>query len=81
MISLGLRSCCNQKFVNARLSGQQFVKKSAVLRAVGGRNVGGKSAPLQGFLVEHSRPTDGLSVFGDPGLDGFEFCRQMHNLN
>lgn len=66
--------------MNARLRGKQFVKESAAHRAVGGRNVDGKSAPLHGFLVGHSRPADGLGVFKDPGLVGFVFGGGRHNI-
>lgn len=45
----------------------------AVLGAVGGWRVRIKPASLHGFLARHNRPTDGLGVFEDTGLDGFVF--------
>jgi hypothetical protein len=35
--------------------------------------------PLLGFLAGHNRPTDGLGVGEDPGLDGFVFSGCGHD--
>ena len=37
------------------------------------------AAPLLGFLAGHNRPTDGLGVGEDSGLDGFVFGRLAHS--
>ena len=53
-------------------------EERAVLGAVGGRHLRVKPAPLLGFLAGYKRPTDGLGVFEDPGLDGFVFSGCGH---
>ena len=54
----------------AHLGVEQIVEEErAVSGAVGGRHVGIKAAPLLGFLAGHKRPTDGLGVGEDAGLD------------
>lgn len=57
---------------------QVVEEERAVLGAVGGRHVRVKPAPLLGFLAGHNRPTNGLGVFEDPGLDGLVFSGCGH---
>jgi hypothetical protein len=54
-------------------------EKRATLGPILGRHIRIKPAPLLGFLAGHNRPTDGLGVFEDPGLDGFVFSGCGHD--
>ena len=59
---------------------EQIVEEErAVLGAVGGWNLGIKAPPLLGFVAGHNRPTDGLGILEDLGLDGFVFSRGGHS--
>jgi hypothetical protein len=64
---------------NAPSASEQVVKEQARIRhsAFAIRHCGNPSPPF-GFLAEHNRPTDGLGVGEDPGLDGFVFSACGH---
>ena len=58
---------------------EQFAEEErAVFGAVGGRHLRIKAAALLGFFAGHKRPTNGLCVFEDSGLDGIVFSGCGH---
>jgi len=57
---------------------QVVEEERAVFGAVGRRDFRIKAAPLLCFLTGHKRPTDGLSIAKDSGLDGFVFSGGGH---
>ena len=61
----------------AGLGVEQVGEEEGAVFSVGG-HVGVKPAPLFGCLAGHKRPTDGLGVGEDSGLDGFLFCGGWH---
>ena len=60
---------------------QVVEEERAVPGAVGRRHIRIKPAPLLGFVTGHKRPTDGLGVFEDPGLDSFVFSGRGHGYS
>lgn len=57
---------------------QVVEEERAIPGSVGRWHLRIKPAPLLGFLAGHHRPTDGLGVFEDAGLDGFVFSGCGH---
>ena len=58
---------------------QIIEEERTVPGAVARRHVWIKPSTLLGFLAGHNRPTDGLGVGEDSGLDGFVFGRLAHS--
>ena len=52
-----------------RISRREFIRRGTVV---------GMSIPLLGFLAGHNRPSDGLGVGENPGLDGFVLSGRGH---